>query len=493
MFPTRMQASPGGAGGPGRSSRAFVPARALAAVLAAAALTGCGNASYDAVRDVTWADHVQPFLQSNCTTSGCHNPADRPNGLSLTSYEELAAGSDHGTMVIPFDAERSHMYGHLTGEIEPRMPPTGAPLPDDAVRMIGRWIDDGARGPSGRALYEGAHSKAFVACQGENAVAVVDMETGLLIRLIPVDAPHSVHVWNDRLYVSRFETASDNIHVYDPDTYELIRTGQAGTFPALMEVTPDGSQLWVTNFDETDNHVTILDPVTLETRVVLETHGNAPHGITMTADGSKVFLTNIFSDNIIVFSGNADPTGISGFDVPLPPGPDPHQPQQCVLSANEKYLFVGALASDRVFVYDVLDEVFVASVAVGDGPWHLTLAPGGTEVWVANWLESSVSIIDVSSPLAPVVTETLAPRHEDGDAGLRHDVPLLPRPIGITTGPDGRIYVACTNDDESGSGHHPTPGGHKDPGFLAIIDPLTREILSNAEVPNFARFTSFRF
>ncbi|MBZ0267443.1 beta-propeller fold lactonase family protein [bacterium] len=466
---------------------------ALAPFVAALMLAGCSNnATFDSVQDVSFAEHVQPVLSRNCTTSGCHNGTDLASGLSVASYAELAAGSDHGTMIVPFEAQRSHLYLHLTGDIEPRMPPTGSALPDDLVRMVGRWIDDGARDELGTAMYSDVRSKAFVACQGENAVAVIDMENGQLARIINVEAPHSVYVRDGELYVSRFETASDNIHVYDADTYELLRTGQAGTYPALMEITPDGSQLWVTNFDETDNHVTILDPVTLATLAVLDTHGLAPHGITMNATGSMVFLTNIYSDNIIVYTGNTDPTSIGGFDVPLP-GIETHQPQQCVLSTDESHLFVGALASDQVFVYDVVAEQFVASVTVGDGPWHLTLAPGGTEVWVANWLGNSVSIVDVTDPETPTVTETLAPQHHMPMGRDDDHHPILVRPIGIITGPDGRIYVSCANDDDSGSGHHPAPGGQKNPGFLAVFDPATREMLSLAEVPNFARFTSFRY
>ena len=53
-------------------------------------------------------------------------------------------------------------------------------------------------------------------------------------------------------YGPRFETASDNIRVYDADTYALLDSGRAGTFPALMALTPDRSQLWVTNFDASD-------------------------------------------------------------------------------------------------------------------------------------------------------------------------------------------------------------------------------------------------
>lgn len=493
MFRTRLQAS----------------GAVLAAFLAVSALTGCGGSTdpmdYDAIDPIVYSQHVQPILTSNCTTSACHNAADAAFDFSVDGYDDVARGSRFGSMVVPFEADRSHFYLHLTGLIEPRMPLGVDPLEDQEVRFLKRWIDEGARDDDGSIMYSDVTSKAFVPCQGENAVAVVDLERGTLARLLHVEAPHSVYVHQAtrRLYVSRFETASDNIHVYNADTYELIATGQAGTFPALMEITPDGSQLWVTNFDVTaspDDFVRVLDSTTLVeiARFVLP-NIRQPHGLAITADGSRVYVTNILSDNVSVFSTGIGAGGVPSVELFNPaqlPGTAAravHQPQQCVLSSDESRLFVSALSSDKVYVMDTTfvpsgSMPVVAEVTVGDAPWHLTLSPDGTELWVADWVAQTISIVDVTNPDAPFLSETIANVVHPAD----DELPVLLRPIGIAFSPDGsQVYVTCANDDNQNSGHHPAPDGEKNPGNVVIFDRVSRTVVSVVEVPNFARFVAF--
>jgi len=481
--------------------RAGLRSAVAAAVFALSALlaSGCSDSSGPGGSgEVRYAQDVQPVFDASCNTMGCHDSATRSEGLSLAGYDDLAEGSDFGAVILPYYPERSHLWLHVTGAVEPRMPLDRDPLPPATIDLLARWIEQGAPDAAGAPMYSAVTRKAFVACQGENTVAVVDMDTGLAVRQIEVDAPHSVYVDvpTRRLFVTRFETASDNVHVYDADTHALMKTGRAGTFPALIAVVrPVGAspQLWVTNFDANPNNpnpdqaVRVLDPETL-TQIASFTPANAevPHGLAVTEDQSKVYVTNIGTDNVTVYSTN--PPAVLQTPVALPAAGLAQQPQQCVLSKNEDYLFVSALGSDRVYVMDTGDYSFPATIDVGDGPWHLTLAPGGDELWVANWLGSSVSVVDVSDPTAPGVPVTLTPQRMI--EGMPH--PVLQRPIGIAFTPDGnRVYVTSANDDESGSGHHPSPEGEKNPGNVAVFDADTREVLSVAEVPNFARFVSF--
>lgn len=476
---------------------------AIAAGLAGALLgAGCGGDSssgpdYGSIDVIRYSEHVQPIFNAGCNASACHNSVDRAVGLELTGHDAVAAGSDVGAQVIPFFADRSHLWLHVTGAIEPRMPLARDPLDQQVIDFLKRWIDEGAVDDAGLPMYSDVSRKAFVACQGENTVAVVDMDTGLAVRHLEVDQPHSVYVdrTSRRLYVSRFETASDNLWVYDADTYQLIRTGAAGTFPALMTVVrPAGQspQLWVTNFDSNvssgDHAVRVLDPVTLaEITSFTLPSGKQPHGIAVSADQTRIYVCNIASGTVTVF-GTSPPEVVDG-PVAMPPAGSAHQPQQCVLSADGNHLFVGALGVDKVYVMDLTTAAFLpgSTVDVGDGPWHLALAPGGHELWVANWLSSSVSVVDVQDPVAPFVKATLTPNHP-----VDADRKAIQRPIGVAFSPDGsQVYVASANDDGAGSGHHPPPEGEKAPGNVAIFDASTYQVLHVAEVPNFARFVSF--
>lgn len=477
---------------------------ALVAGLAGMILAaGCGSDSagpdYGSIETISYSQHIQPIFNQSCNTAACHNEVDKSAGLALTSYDALARGSNVGAMIVPFFPDRSHLWLHTAGLIEPQMPLARDPLDPQVIAFLGRWISEGAVGDDGRPMYSDTTRKAFVACQGENTVAVVDMDTGLCVRHLEVDQPHSVYVdpVSRRLYVSRFETASDNIQVFDADTYQPIRTGMAGSFPALMTVVrPAGqpAQLWVTNFDSNtstgDHAVRVLDPVTLaEITAFTLPSGIQPHGIAVNADQTRIFICNIASGTVTEFG--TDPPAVIAGPIALPAAGQAQQPQQCAISADENYLFVGALGVDRVYVADLTgpEPVFLpgSTVTVGDGPWHIALAPGGHELWVANWLGSSVSVVDVTNPTAPFVKATLTP-----DNPVDADRKTLQRPIGISFSPDGsQVWVTSANDDGSGSGHHPPPGGEKAPGNVAVFDASTYEVLHVAEVPNFARFVTF--
>lgn len=463
------------------------------------ALTGCGDSTgpdpgpdYDAIDPVVYSAHVQPIFDASCATASCHTAPAPASGLDLSSYAALREGSHHGSMVIPFRPDLSHLYLHLTGDVPPRMPLNRDPLSDPAQRLFRRWIEAGAAFDGGDAMYAETTRKAFVACQGENAVATLDMDAERVVRVFDVDAPHSVFVDPDRkrVYVSRFVTANDNIHVYDAETYGLLFTGRAGSKPALMGLNPAGTQLWVTNFTEpggSDHAVRILDANTLDEIVpggVTAPLVEQPHGLAIAPSGTFVYVTNILSDDISIFT--QDPIGVDTV-VPLPQAGALQQPQQCVLSPAEDYLYVSAHLTDRVYVMRTSDNVFVATVDVGARPWHLTLSPDGNQLWVANWVGNSVSVLDVSNPESPgMVVRDLAPMH-----GM-HARPAIVRPIGIAFAPDGsRVYVTNANDDQSGSGHHPPPAGELEPGSVTIFDPWTRQVRAVAEVPAFARFVSF--
>jgi hypothetical protein len=149
----------------------------LVAVGALAAQTGCGADD----RPPVW-EYISPaIIQPNCATSSCHSPGAAVAGLDFSTPERgytsltglwtwildpngtpeancrkvgdyIACQRGFRPMVIPYDPGQSRLVHMLRARGVNRMPPD-RPLPEADIRLIERWILEGAqkagRGPPG--------------------------------------------------------------------------------------------------------------------------------------------------------------------------------------------------------------------------------------------------------------------------------------------------------------------------------------------------------
>ena len=94
-------------------------------------------------QDASYFRDVRPILQRNC--QGCHQPAVKQGGLDLTRFETFATGGSHGPVFKGGAPQESVILAFIKGDRQPRMPLGAAPLPDDQVELIRRWIAAGAK------------------------------------------------------------------------------------------------------------------------------------------------------------------------------------------------------------------------------------------------------------------------------------------------------------------------------------------------------------
>ncbi len=147
---------------------------------------------YDKIGTIVYSRHVQPLFTRKCATSGCHDAATAAEDLVLSSWESLIRGSGHGAMVIPFRPDKSHLIFHINSDTtvapvaEPRMPPDTS-LSKDEVAFLMRWIKEGAKNDFDQVPYSMVSAgKVYVTNQGDDEVAVIDVESNLLIRMVSV-------------------------------------------------------------------------------------------------------------------------------------------------------------------------------------------------------------------------------------------------------------------------------------------------------------------
>lgn len=92
---------------------------------------------------VDFDQQIKPILASKC--SMCHSEEKRSGGLSLANYADVLNGGRSGTAVRPGSSAKSLLMQRIMGEMEPRMPFGGKPLPDTELALFRNWIDEGAR------------------------------------------------------------------------------------------------------------------------------------------------------------------------------------------------------------------------------------------------------------------------------------------------------------------------------------------------------------
>lgn len=89
---------------------------------------------------VSFTNDVLPIIRSRC--SACHGGSQgTEEGLELTNYENIMAGSDNGPVVIAGDAANSLLVELI---VEQEMPKRGPKLTPPQVQLIIDWVNEGA-------------------------------------------------------------------------------------------------------------------------------------------------------------------------------------------------------------------------------------------------------------------------------------------------------------------------------------------------------------
>jgi uncharacterized membrane protein len=135
-----------------RRTRAFNALFALAGLLIIL-LSACATATPDSAGgstaapaaaspavEVSFSKDVLPILQSRCVN--CHGGQKTQKGLDMTSYAQLMAGSENGSVVTPSSADKSSFIQMI---LQNKMPKSGPKLLPTQVQLLVDWVNAGAK------------------------------------------------------------------------------------------------------------------------------------------------------------------------------------------------------------------------------------------------------------------------------------------------------------------------------------------------------------
>lgn len=88
---------------------------------------------------------VQEIFNARCVS--CHGNQNPPDDVSLTAFDAVMKGGEHGQIIKPGAPEDSLLVKLIKGQGKGgmRMPPKGDPLTAEQIALIEHWVADGAK------------------------------------------------------------------------------------------------------------------------------------------------------------------------------------------------------------------------------------------------------------------------------------------------------------------------------------------------------------
>jgi YVTN family beta-propeller protein len=294
--------------------------------------------------------------------------------------------------------------------------------------------------------------KIYVTNEVSGDMTIIDSADYHVIATVPLGKrPRGIHASPDRktIYVALSgspiggpgvdestlppaDHSADGIGVFDVAQRKIVRTLKAGSDPENFDLSPDGTQIFISNED--DAAVSVVD---IASGTVLKSAkvGEQPEGVKVMPDGKLVWVTSEETGTISVFdpvSGkivktfkvghrprsvaflpdgkrawvNAENDGtVVEVDAvkykmiePIKLGkPGEVKPMAVLMAPDASKLFVSTGRGHMVFTIDPATNKILGSVAVGARPWGIGLSPDGKKLYSANGPSNDISVVDVAT------------------------------------------------------------------------------------------------
>lgn len=452
---------------------------------------------------------VEAILVNKCATAGCHNQASYQNaeGLLLDSWDDLFKGDVNGAVVVPYNTQFSTLLYYINNDTSlglvqlPTMP-LDTPLTKEEYMTIYNWIAAGAPDKNGNIPFASnpdTRQKIYLTQQGCDLLAVIDAQSKLVMRYIPIGAdpgviesPHCVRVSDDGMhayvsflngnYIQQIDTRTDKVSAMQANVGSLIPGGQGGSWNILY-LSPIMDTALITSDWQGDGLVATVNTTSMQVEPGKTEEGSGlfvyPHGITSNATFDTFFVTGQYGNVVYKISLkngpyykqvsiDGNPPISSGTDSLNTNAPNPHE--ILMLPDYSKY-FVTCQSTNQVRVLDAHTDAILGAINVGTFPQEMAISTSKHLLFVTCMEDisptfqahGSVYVIDYTT--MQVVSKIY------GDFYQPHGVCVDEQ--------DGLVYIASTNANPNGPApHHVTSCGGRD-GWYTVYNLNTLQPASN--------------
>jgi DNA-binding beta-propeller fold protein YncE len=285
-------------------------------------------------------------------------------------------------------------------------------------------------------LSESADTIALVRFGPNGARVDHDLKTGAMPS--DLNGPHGIAISSDKqfYYVSLAHGRPfGTVWKYAVNGDRVLGETTLGLFPATMDLSKDGSLLFVVNFnlhgDMVPSSVSVVatEPMLEVARIQTCT---MPHGSRLNPQGTKQYSACMMDDMLVEIdthtlkvsrhflltkgkemgmngppnvshSGMANMPGMTGMDMgghgmePPKPGDNSCSPTWAQPSADGSAIFVACNKSSEIVEVDVAKWKIVRRIAARAGVYNLAVTKDGTRLIGTNKRDQSVSVFDIKS------------------------------------------------------------------------------------------------
>jgi len=245
---------------------------------------------------------------------------------------------------------------------------------------------------------------AYVANLESSSVSVIDTNTNMVIKTIAVfDGPVALNISPDGslVYVADtdiFQTGA-TVSVISGALQEIVNILNVGLGPYSIGVTFNDQQVYVVSAFDSPGIASAIN--TSNNEITNITVGEVPTSVTITPDSSKVVIANFHSDNIQIIDTN---TNIAG--APINTGSEPSG--AAVTPDGSQAYVVNIFSSPGVITaIDLKTNIPTNIPVIGNRPNSLAITPDGTKVYSVSY-NSMFNNINVISTATNTVIDTIS-------------------------------------------------------------------------------------
>ncbi len=271
-----------------------------------------------------------------------------------------------------------------------------------------------------------AADEAFITDQKGNAITVLDLASGHIVATIKLDGhPAGIAMSRDGTHAYVTSPDSRQLSVIDTAARRVVRQIALPGGPLGVAVAPDGATVYVA--DWYGDTVQVIDAKSGAVRAPIKV-GKSPSGLVVTPDGKMLVCADREADalSLVDLPKGAEiavvKVGAHPFGIALDPAgtrvfaADVESDDVAVVDLVQRRLvtriptgrrpYVVAIAGNRGFVtnelagtltaFDLTSLAVVGTISVGAFPEGIEASRDGQSLYVANWMDDTVSVVGVA-------------------------------------------------------------------------------------------------